>query len=142
VDVPKKTTLAPSTNKRGRAETTRKDTASEKRPRKEKTKALRKFKNVIQPEVEQHHKNTNDPHSSSQVRHTNEIRISKIPDNLVLENHEASKGIENFSINYTSSREVYDHTTIANICFSTVIDENFLNDPDPKTMAVCKKRSE
>jgi hypothetical protein len=67
VDVPKKTTLAPSTKKRGRAETTRKDTASEKRPRKEKTKALRKFKNVIQPEVEQHHKNTNDPHSSSQA---------------------------------------------------------------------------
>jgi hypothetical protein len=98
---------------------------------------------VIQPEVEQHHKNTNDPHSISQARHTNEIRISKIPDNLVLENHEASKGIEKISINYTSSREVYDHTTtIANICFSTVIDENFLNDPDPKTMAVCKKRSE
>jgi hypothetical protein len=30
VKVPKKTTLAPSTKKRGRVETTRKDTASEK----------------------------------------------------------------------------------------------------------------
>jgi hypothetical protein len=36
VEVPKKTTLSPSTKKRGRAETTRKDIASEKRPRKEK----------------------------------------------------------------------------------------------------------
>jgi hypothetical protein len=52
VDVPKKTTLAPSTKKRGRAETTRKDTAPEKRPRKEKTKAPRKSKNVVQPVVE------------------------------------------------------------------------------------------
>jgi hypothetical protein len=32
VEVPKKTTLTSSTKKRGRAETTRKDTASEKQP--------------------------------------------------------------------------------------------------------------
>jgi hypothetical protein len=52
VEVPKKTTPAPSTKKRGRAETITKDTALEKRPRKEKSKAPRKSKNVIQPEVE------------------------------------------------------------------------------------------
>jgi hypothetical protein len=52
VEVPKKTTLAPSTKKRGRAETTRKDTASKKRSRNEKSKAHRKSKNVVQPEVE------------------------------------------------------------------------------------------
>jgi hypothetical protein len=40
VEVQKKTTLAPSTKKRGRAETTRKDTASEKRPKKENQKLL------------------------------------------------------------------------------------------------------
>jgi hypothetical protein len=40
VEVPKKTTLAPSTKKRGRAETNRKDNASEKRSRKEKLRAL------------------------------------------------------------------------------------------------------
>jgi hypothetical protein len=57
----KKTTLAPSTKKRGRAETTRNDTASEKRPRKEKSKAPRKSKNVVQSDVEQHHSNVNDP---------------------------------------------------------------------------------
>jgi hypothetical protein len=81
------------------------------------------------------------PQSSSQAHYTNETRISEIPENLVLGNHEASRGIEEISINYTSSREVYDHiTTIANICFSTVIAENFLNNSYPKTMAECKKR--
>jgi hypothetical protein len=77
------------------------------------------------------------------VCYTNETRISEIPDNLVLENHEALKGIEEISINYTSSGEVYDRsTTIANLCFSTVIAENFINDPNPKTMAEYKKRSD
>ena len=105
-----------------RVEMTRKDTASEKRPRKEKTKAPRKSKKVIQPEVEWHHKNANDPQSSFQARYTNDTRISKILDNLVLGNHEASKRIEEISINYTSSGEVYDRsTTISNLCFSTVI---------------------
>jgi hypothetical protein len=106
--VAKKTTMALSTKKRGRAETTRKDIASEKRPRKEKTKAPRKSKNVIQPEVERHHKNANDPQSSSQACYINETRISEISDNLILGNHEVSKEIEEISINYTSSGEVYD----------------------------------
>jgi hypothetical protein len=59
-----------------------------------------------------------------------------------LGNHEASKKIEEISINYTSSGEVYDRsTTIANLCFSTVIAEKILNDPNPKTMTECKKHS-
>jgi hypothetical protein len=38
---------------------------------------------------------------------------------------------------------VYDRsTTIANICFSIVIAENFINDPDPKIMIECKKCSD
>jgi hypothetical protein len=58
-----------------------------------------------------------------------------------LENHEASKGIEEISINYTSSGKVYDrNTTIADLYFSTIIAKNFLNDPDTKTVAECKKR--
>jgi hypothetical protein len=65
VEVPKKTTLAPSTEKRERVETSRKDITSEKLSRNEKSKAPIKSKNVIQPEVEQHHKNVNDPQSSS-----------------------------------------------------------------------------
>jgi hypothetical protein len=123
-------------------ETNRKDNASKKRPRNEKTKAHRKSKKVIQPEVERHHKNANDLQSSSEACYINETRISKFFDNLVLGNDEASKGIEEISINYTSSGEVYDRSiTIANICFSTVIAENFLNDLDPKNMAEYKKCS-
>jgi hypothetical protein len=95
---------------------------------------------VVQPEVEQRHSNGDDLQSSSQARYINKSRTSEIPDNLVLGNHETSKGIEEISINYTSSEKVYDHnTTIADLCFSTIIAENFLNDPDPKTMAECKK---
>jgi hypothetical protein len=92
VKTPKKTTQTPSTKKTGGGgvETTKKDNASEKRPRKEKTKLLEKLrKKVIQPEVERHHKNANDPQSSSQARYTNETRTSEVPDNLVLGNHEA-----------------------------------------------------
>jgi hypothetical protein len=60
-----------------------------------------------------------------------------------LRNHEASTGIQEISINYTNSGEVYDRsTTIVNPCFSIVIAENFLADPDPKTMVECKGRSD
>ena len=98
---------------------------------------------MVQPEVEQHHSNTDDPQSSSQTCYTNETKTSEIPDNLVLENHEASKRIEEISINYTSSEKVYDRsTTITDICFSTIIAESFLNDQDPKTMAECKNQSD
>jgi hypothetical protein len=143
VEVPKKTSLTPSTKKRGRAETNRKDIASEKRPRKEKSKAPKKSKNVVQLEVEVHYLNADDPQSSSQAHYTNETRTSEIPDNLILGNHEASKGIEEISINYASYEKVYDcNTTITDLCFSTIIAESFLNDSDPKTMAECKKRSD
>jgi hypothetical protein len=38
---------------------------------------------------------------------------------------------------------MYDrNTTIANLCFSTIITESFINDPDPKTMVECNKRSD
>jgi hypothetical protein len=67
---------------------------------------------------------------------------SKNPDTLILGNHEESNGIEEFSINYTSSREVYDgSTTIVNSSFSTIITESVLANPDPKTMVECKRRS-
>jgi hypothetical protein len=59
-----------------------------------------------------------------------------------LGNHDTSTGIQEISINYTSSGEVYDRsTTIVNPCFSTIIDENFLANLDPKTMAECKRHS-
>jgi hypothetical protein len=71
------------------------------------------------------------------------LEYQKFPTTSYLGKHEALKGIEEISINYTSSGEVYDHsTTIANLCFSTIIAEKFLDNPDPKTMAECKKHSD
>jgi hypothetical protein len=60
-----------------------------------------------------------------------------------LGNHEESNGIEDIFINYTSSREVYNHsTTIINSTFSTIIVESVLVNLDPKTMAECMKCSD
>jgi hypothetical protein len=65
---------------------------------------------------------------------------SENPDDLVLGNHETSIEIQEISINYTCSGEVYDcSTTVVNPCFTTIIVENFLTDLDPKTMVECKR---
>jgi hypothetical protein len=77
----------------------------EKQSRKEKTRASQKAVNVSQSMVEQHCVDTNDPQSSSQACYTNQSRTLKIPYDLVLGNHETSKGIEEISINYISSGE-------------------------------------
>jgi hypothetical protein len=62
-------------------------------------------------------------------------------DDLILENHETSTGIQEISINYTSFGEVYDHsTTIINSCFSTIIAENFLADQDSVQKALGLKQ--
>jgi hypothetical protein len=51
-------------------------------------------------------------------------------------------GVQEISINYTSSGELLDHTTtVVNSCFSTMV-VDLLNDPEPKTMAECKQRSD
>jgi hypothetical protein len=84
------------------------------------------------------------PQSSTHVRYRNEnANTSENPDDLVLRNHETSMGIQDISINYTSSEEVYDRSTIiVNPCFSTIIAKNFLANPDRKTMAECKRCSD
>ena len=51
--------------------------------------------------------------------------------------------MKEISINYIDSGESYDRkTTVVDMYFSAAIAEIFLNDPDPKTMAECKKRSD
>jgi hypothetical protein len=54
VEVPKKTTQAPSIVKRGRVATTKKDNAPNKHPRKEKTRSLQNTMNVSQPVVDRY----------------------------------------------------------------------------------------
>jgi hypothetical protein len=64
---------------------------------------------------------------------------SEDPNSLVLGNHDEIHGMQKNSVNYTSSRELFDHTTmVVNSCFSTMV-ADILNDPDPKTMAECKQ---
>jgi hypothetical protein len=92
VEVPKKTTHAPSIVKRGRVPTTKKDNAPNKRPRKEKMWSLLKTVNASQPVIDRHLVGI--PQSSTQARYRNENAItSKNPDDLVLGNHETSMGI-------------------------------------------------
>jgi hypothetical protein len=100
--------------------------------------------NMGQPMVDRHLVDINMPQSSTQVHYINKnAHTSENLDTLVLGNHEESNGIEEISINYTSSGEVFDRSTpIVNSSFSTIIAESVLADPDPKTMTECKKRSD
>jgi hypothetical protein len=88
--------------------------------------------NVSQPIVDRHHVDIDIPQSSTQARYINETaRTSKNHDDLILGNHEMSNRIQEIYINYTSSEEVYDRSTIIiNPCFSTIIAEKVLADPD------------
>jgi hypothetical protein len=142
VEVAKKTTQTPSIVKKGRVAQTKKDKSPNKRARKEKSSLLQKIVNVSQSRVDRHLLDI--PQSSTQACYRNEnASTSKNPDALILGNHETSTGIQEIFINYTSFREVYDRsTTIVNPCFSIIIAENFLTDPDPKIMAECKRRSD
>jgi hypothetical protein len=144
MEVPKKMTHTPSVVKRGGGgiAQTKKDNTPNKRPRKEKMTPLQNTVNVSQHVVDRHPVDI--PQSSTQVRYRKEsASTSENLDALVLGNHEASTGIQVIFINYTSSEELYDrNTTIVNPCFSIIIAENFLANPDPKTMAECKGRSD
>jgi hypothetical protein len=101
-------------------------------------KPLQKTVNTSQYVVDRHRVDI--PQSSTQACYRKEsANTSKNPDALILENHETSTGVQEISIKYTSSGEVYDRsTTIVNPYFSTIIADNFLVDPDPKTMTECK----
>jgi hypothetical protein len=142
VEVSKKTSQAPSVVKRGRIAQTKKDNAPNKRPRKEKRRPLQKIVNMNEPVVDRQLMDISQ--SSTQARYRNEnASTSENPNDLVLGNHETSMAIQEISINYTSFEEVYDRSiTIVNPYFSTIITENFLADPDPKTMTECKGRSD
>ena len=69
-------------------------------------------------------------------------RTLEHPDSIILENDESINGVKQIFINYIDSGESYDRkTTVVDMYFSATITEIFLNDPDLKTMAECKKRS-
>jgi hypothetical protein len=66
---------------------------------------------------------------------------SEDPGSLILENHDEFYGVQEISINYISSGELFDHnTTIVISCFWTIV-VGLLNDHEPMTMAECKQHS-
>jgi hypothetical protein len=147
VEVPIKTIQLPLPNKRGRSMAAPKDNAPSKRPRISRTKSSKSV-NPSQPQVGRHpivDKNPKlgpNPQPGSMVHPNSDPGTSEHPDSIILGNDESINGVKEISINYINSGESYDHkTTVVDMYFSTAIVEIFLNDPDPKTMAKCKKLS-
>ena len=142
VEVPNKTTQPPSKPKRGRAR--QQEDASRKRPKTGRKKLNSTTVNVSQLLVDGHRVDTIEhPQTSSQARATDDAGRSEDPDALVLGNHDELHGVQEISINYTSSGELLDRkTTVVNSCFSTMIAGNLLTDPDPKSMVECQQRSD
>jgi hypothetical protein len=80
------------------------------------------------------------PRPRPHVHTTEQAGGSEDPDSLVLGNHDEFHGVQEISINYTSSGELLDRTImVVNSCFSTMV-VDLLNDLDPKTMSECKQR--
>jgi hypothetical protein len=70
------------------------------------------------------------------VRTIEQAGVLEDPNSLALENHDEIHGVQEIFIKYTSSRELFDCTTmVVNSCFPTMT-ADLLNDPDPKIMAV------
>ena len=77
------------------------------------------------------------------MRLNTEARTSEYLDSIVRGNDEESSRVQEISINYINSGETFDRkTTIVDTYFFEQIGNNLLNDPDPKTMAECRKRSD
>jgi hypothetical protein len=80
------------------------------------------------------------PQPSPHIHTTEQAGGSEDLDSLVFGNHDEFHEVHEIFINYTSSGELLDHTTmVVNSCFSTMV-ADLLNDPEPKTMAECKQR--
>jgi hypothetical protein len=139
VEVPNKTTQLPC--KRGRSTAIFTDTAPSKQ-RKRKNKSSNSA-NATQSQVEEHTVEVQPSHPTSTVHSITDVGTSECPDATILGDEDASQRVHEISINYLESGELYDRkTTIVDIYFSTMIAKIFKNDPDPKTIAECKRRSD
>jgi hypothetical protein len=140
--------LLPLPKKKGRSMAAPKNDAQMKRQRIPRTKSTKSV-NPNQPKVGRRPKvDTNpipgpNPQPGSMVHRNTDPGRSEHPDSTVLGNDESDQGVKEIFVNYIDSGESYNRkTTIVNIYFSAAIAEIFLNDPDPKTMAECKKCSD
>jgi hypothetical protein len=124
--------------KMGRA-TEQKD-ASNKRPKTTRKTSSSKTVNASQAKVDRHQVDAINPWPSPHLHTIEQARGLEDPDYLVLRNHDEIHGVQEIFINYTSFRELFDHTTmIVDSCFTSMV-ADLLNDPDPKTMVECRQR--
>jgi hypothetical protein len=83
------------------------------------------------------------PQTSTIVHNSDVAGTSEHPEPILPMNQEELHGVQEISINYTSSGELYDRkNTVVNACFSSIIANNLLSDPDPKSMVECQQRSD
>jgi hypothetical protein len=91
--------------------------------------------NASQPKDDGHQVDMINPWPCPHVHTTEQAGGLKDPNSLVLGNHDEFHGVQEIFINYTSSGELLDHTTmVVNSWFSTMV-ADLLNDLEPKTMA-------
>jgi len=142
IEVPKKTIQLPSSGKSGRSMAIPVGAASRKRNRKEKdTPSIPA--NVTQQSVERSEVDREIPHPASTVHTFSDAGTSECPDGVVLGNNEPSRGVQEISINYLDTGETYDRKAIVvDIYFSESFAKNLHKDPEPKSMAECRKRSD
>jgi hypothetical protein len=129
VEVPKKTTSTPNTGKRGRDMATKQNQSVEKQ---------RKIVNARQSKIS---KSGINPQPSSSA-HINEQGPSENTRIIDKGNLDESLKINELATNYIETGKSYDRkSTIVDIYFSEQI-ADIINDPDPKSMVECKKRSD
>jgi hypothetical protein len=142
IEVPNKTIQLLSSSKNGNSMTTPTGATSRKRNRKQR-ESFPKTVNATQPEVERHQVDPSDLQPTSTVHSITDVGTSECPDGNILGNNEPSDRVQEISTDYLESGESFDRkATVVDIYFSTSIAENLQNDPDPKTMAECKRRSD
>ena len=116
--------------------------AASSNPRIGKNKILNTV-NATQTHVERHPLEVQSSPPISTVHSITDVGTSECLDAIILGNNDTSQRVREISINYIESGESYDRkSTIVDIYFAEAIAEIIQNDPDPKTMAECKKRSD
>jgi len=137
VEVPNKTIQLPISKESGGS------TANPRKRTRKQRKQSSDTVNETQPQVERHQMDLPNPPPTSTVHSISDDGTLERPDAVVLGNTEPSNGVHEISTNYVDSGESFDRkTTIVDIYFASSIAETIQNDPDPKSMVECKKRSD
>jgi hypothetical protein len=93
--------------------------------------------------VERHQVDLSNPLPTSIVHSISDDGTLGHREAVILGNTEPTTRIHEISINYVESGESFDRkTTNVGIYFASSVADTIQNDPDPKSMVECKKRSD